>query len=89
MAVTQTEERGPSIVDRTGDLVSALQAAGYGHAEIIDALLFEAGWMIEVVASGEASHLASKADLRRIIGSFSDICAQLIEPNHPLHPGHH
>jgi flagellar biosynthesis regulator FlaF len=89
MAVTQAGERGPSIVNRTGDLVSALQAAGYGHAEIIDALLFEAGWMIEVVASGEAAHLASKDDLRRIVSEFSVICAGLIGPDHPLHPGHH
>jgi len=78
----------PSIVNQTGDLVGTLQAEGYGHAEIIAALLFEAGWMIEVVASGEASHLASKADLRAIVSDFSDVCARLVD-THLYQPGHH
>jgi hypothetical protein len=50
----------PTATDRAWGLVQALQNAGYSHTEIIDALLFEAGWMIEVVASGEATYLASK-----------------------------
>ena len=78
----------PPIVNQTGDLVSTLQAEGYGHAEIISALLFEAGWMIDVVASGEASHLASKADLRAIVSDFSDVCARLVD-THLYQPGHH
>jgi hypothetical protein len=69
----------PDPVKRTGEMIRALQDAGYSHTEIIDALLWEAGWMIDVVASGEADYLATREELCRIVSEFSDACAGLIE----------
>jgi hypothetical protein len=64
------------ILDRTADVILDVQREGFSHSEIIDALLVEAGWMIEMVASDDPL----KADLRRIVGIFSETCAGLVGP---------
>jgi hypothetical protein len=59
------------------EAIQRLQDKHISHTEIIDALLWEAGWMIEVVASGEAD--ANKTEIQRLVSEFSEICAGLIE----------
>jgi len=65
-----------ALKERIWEAISDLQRAGVSHTDIIDDLLFEAGWMIEVVASGEAN--ANKEEVRRLISEFSATCAGLI-----------
>jgi hypothetical protein len=77
----------PDPVQRTGEMITALQDAGYGPAEIVDALLWEAGWMIECVANGEADHL--RGEFCRIVSEFSDSCVGLIEQPRTPHRGQH
>jgi hypothetical protein len=49
----------------------------FSDSEIIEALLVEVGWMIE----GVGNDGPLKADLRRIVGIFSESCAGLVEPS--------
>jgi hypothetical protein len=81
MASTTTEAAAPTgrgdAIEHTGCLITSLQDAGYSHTEIIDALLWEAAWMIEVVANGRAA--VNKEEVQRLVSEFSWRCEGLIE----------
>ena len=79
--------RARALRERIWEAIEDLQKAGVSHTAIIDDLLFEAGWMIEVVVSGEA--IANKDDVCRLVSKFSESCAGLIDPGRRSQPGHH
>jgi hypothetical protein len=74
--------------NRIWDAIQDLQDAGYSHAAIINDLLFEAGWMVKVVGTGEAA--ASKAEVRGIIAEFCVQCDGLVDRGEVARrPDHH